>query len=92
MYAHTCKSWISPVSNRTYLNILDMMNSPGKVTHPVRRAKSHKGNETLVIDHLIYISHYKLIVYFVFTSHETVARIINGVRFMAHPCIFIYRE
>ena len=26
----TRKSWISPVSNRTYLNILDMMNSPGK--------------------------------------------------------------
>ena len=29
-YAHTCKSWISPASDRTYLNILDMMNSPEK--------------------------------------------------------------
>ena len=28
--SHTCKSWISPVSDRTYLNILDMMNSPEK--------------------------------------------------------------
>ena len=33
IYAHTCKSWISPVSDRTYLNILDMMNSPENVTH-----------------------------------------------------------
>ena len=28
MYARTCKIWISPVSDRTYLNILDMMKSP----------------------------------------------------------------
>ena len=30
IYAHTCKIWISPVSDRTYLNILDMMKSPEK--------------------------------------------------------------
>ena len=30
IYAHTCKSWISPASDRSYLNILDMMNSPEK--------------------------------------------------------------
>ena len=30
IHAHTCKSWISPVSDRTYLNVLDMMNSPEK--------------------------------------------------------------
>ena len=28
IYAHTCKIWISPVSDRTYLNVLDMMKSP----------------------------------------------------------------
>ena len=30
LYAHTCKSWISPVTEGTYLNILDMMKSPEK--------------------------------------------------------------
>ena len=34
IYAHTCKIWISPVSDRTYLNILDMMNSPEKGDSP----------------------------------------------------------
>ena len=30
IYAHTCKIWISPVSDSTHLNILGMMNSPEK--------------------------------------------------------------
>ena len=30
IYAHTCKIWISPAPEGTYLNILDMMKSPEK--------------------------------------------------------------
>ena len=30
IYALTCKIWISPVSERTYLNILDMIKTPEK--------------------------------------------------------------
>ena len=30
LYDHTCKIWISPVSDKTYLNILDRMKSPEK--------------------------------------------------------------
>ena len=35
IYAPTCKIWIRPVSNRTYLHILNMMKLPKKVIHLV---------------------------------------------------------